>query len=583
MSYIALYRKWRPLTFTDVVEQTHVVTALRNTVISRRIAHAYLFCGTRGTGKTTMAKIFARAINCLSPENGDPCNKCEICRGILNESLLDVIEIDAASNNKVENVRDIRDEVAYAPASAEYKVYIIDEVHMMTTSAFNALLKTLEEPPEKVIFILATTDPHKLPATILSRCQRFDFKRISRENIASRLTYIAENSDCVLKPDAAALLARLADGALRDGVSLLDQCISTGGKEVSIEVVRAVTGMAGNEHLSVAVGAIESGRPVELIELINTLLIEGKDLQRFANDLNSYFRDLLVCTVSEQPAKLIDPSYDLKTLQIQAASLGIARISDIIRELSLLEYQLKQTTQIRTVLEAALIRMSSILPRVDATIAERISLLEQRLERAEARGVLAVPAAPGGSQGGVRGDAPANSPAASMPSAPAASAAAPADAPSGTSAPEAPSAAQTGGAPFVPPQADAVLTKVIATLNKNGKRMVSSYLSDATLHFLEDDVIGLVSPIGASVFARVENSTPLIEALNSVLGKEMRLRVFSSAEEFADASTTYGAGVPDAGASGATSSTSAPSESAELDEEKLRKAVEDMGATFEIG
>lgn len=221
MSYIALYRKWRPLIFEDVVEQEHVVKTLKHSVNQQRIAHAYLFCGTRGTGKTTMAKIFARAINCLDPHDGDPCNKCEICKGILSESILDVIEIDAASNNSVDNIREIRDEVIYAPSQSKYKVYIIDEVHMLSTGAFNALLKTLEEPPSHVVFILATTDPHKLPATILSRCQRFDFRRISVESIMERLDTISKESSVTLHKDAARLIAKMSDGALRDVVYIL--------------------------------------------------------------------------------------------------------------------------------------------------------------------------------------------------------------------------------------------------------------------------------------------------------------------------------------------------------------------------
>jgi len=585
LSYIALYRKWRPLTFSDVVEQQHVVTALRNTVMSRRIAHAYLFCGTRGTGKTTMAKIFARAINCLSPENGDPCNKCEICKGILNESLLDVVEIDAASNNKVENVRDIRDEVAYSPSSAEYKVYIIDEVHMMTTSAFNALLKTLEEPPSQIVFILATTDPHKLPATILSRCQRFDFKRISKENIANRLKYIADNSDSVLQDDAGALLARLADGALRDGVSMLDQCISVGGREITVDVVRSVTGLAGTEHLYRSVEAIESGKPVELIELINELLIEGKDLQRFSNELNAYFRDLLVCSVSDQPQKLIDPSLDLIELQGQAKRLGIARISDIIRELSQLEYQLKHTTQIRTVFESALIRMSCLLPRVDATLEERFALLEQRLDRAE------------------RAPSPAVSAPKLEPTAPVATAGTVATGSTGT--PSAFTATGSTGNPSVPTATGSTATtetadslvhafetappsnsnelkpfrelqNVISQLNAQGKRMISSYLVDAEAYMLGDGVLGVFSQIGHGVLTKPENSDPIIAAIKEETGLQVRLRVFSKKEELMDeASTSVSSG---------NLSTSILNQKAEAPdiEEQLKRAVEGLGVPFEI-
>ena len=558
MSYIALYRKWRPLTFSDVVEQQHVVTALKNTVTSRRIAHAYLFCGTRGTGKTTMAKIFARAINCLSPENGDPCNKCEICRGILNESLLDVVEIDAASNNKVENVRDIRDEVAYSPASAEYKVYIIDEVHMMTTSAFNALLKTLEEPPPRVVFILATTDPHKLPATILSRCQRFDFKRISKENIAARIKYIAENSDCKLHDDSAALLARLADGALRDGVSLLDQCISTGGNEITIDVVRAVTGMAGNEHLSSAAEAIETGDLITLINLVSELLFEGKDLQRFSNDLNAYFRDLLVCCVSDNPKTLIDPSLDLESLISLAKRFGLARISDIIRELSLLEYQLKQTTQVRTVFEAALIRMASCLPRPDATVEERLTLLETAVKRspsvaghevatrtatptATPEPSISVPEKPVSSGNPAVHKKPTKSEDSSH-----------ADSPASSAVP-------SSLIPF--PK----LTEVITHLNSLGRRMISTYLSDATAYTMEENVIGIVSKMGAGVLHKPELSGTIISSIQAVTGLDVRLRFFENFESISEAVGEYTKTQTDV----------------DMDEQ-IRKSAEIIGVTIEI-
>ncbi|HQA57033.1 MAG TPA: DNA polymerase III subunit gamma/tau, partial [Acetivibrio sp.] len=272
MAYLALYRKWRPLVFEDVVEQEHVVKTLRNSINTGRIAHAYLFSGTRGTGKTTMAKIFSRAVNCLNPKDGDPCNECEICKGILNGSLLDVIEIDAASNNGVDNVRELRDEVVYTPSKAKYKVYIIDEVHMLSTGAFNALLKTLEEPPSHVIFILATTEPHKLPATILSRCQRFDFRRISVDSIAKRIEYIAGESGVDIKEDASRLIAKLSDGALRDAISILDQCISLGNKELTYEDVLKVVGLVTDTFIVEVVDNIKNQDVGKVLEAVNRLV-----------------------------------------------------------------------------------------------------------------------------------------------------------------------------------------------------------------------------------------------------------------------------------------------------------------------
>lgn len=246
--YKVLYRKWRPQVFADVVGQPQVTITLKNELMAGRIAHAYLFTGSRGTGKTTCAKILAKAVNCLDLHDGDPCGNCEICRGIESGSVMDIVEIDAASNNGVDNIRMLREEANFTPAAAKYRVYIIDEVHMLSTGAFNALLKTLEEPPEHVIFILATTEVHKLPATILSRCQRFDFRRIPPQEIAGRLTYVAEQENAVLEEQAGLLLARLADGALRDALSLLDQCLGR-SKQVTLEVVQETVGLVGRDHL----------------------------------------------------------------------------------------------------------------------------------------------------------------------------------------------------------------------------------------------------------------------------------------------------------------------------------------------
>jgi len=268
VSYLALYRKWRPLVFEDVVEQEHVVRTLRNSICSGRIAHAYLFCGTRGTGKTTMAKIFSRAVNCLNPKDGDPCNQCEICQGILNGSLLDVIEIDAASNNSVDDIRVLRDEVIYTPSKARYKVYIIDEVHMLSTGAFNALLKTLEEPPAHVIFILATTEPHKLPATILSRCQRFDFRRIPVDSIVKRIEYIAKESGVEIR---------------REGCHKHKDVLS-------------VVGLVTDTFIAEVVDAIKNKEVGRVLNAVDELVMEGKNIGQFVSELVMYYRNLMICS-----------------------------------------------------------------------------------------------------------------------------------------------------------------------------------------------------------------------------------------------------------------------------------------------
>ena len=359
MSYTALYRKWRPLVFEDVVEQEHVVRTIKNTVKSGRIGHAYLFCGTRGTGKTTMAKIFARAINCLNTRDGDPCNECEICRGILNDSILDVVEIDAASNNSVDNIREIRDEVVYAPSQARYKVYIIDEVHMLSTGAFNALLKTLEEPPAHVVFILATTDPHKLPATILSRCQRFDFKKITPGSIAERVRVIAGASGIELENDAAVLIARLADGAMRDALSILDQCISMGGTVITHQDVLDVIGIVSDDFIAEIVDYIKDKNVEGLVSGVERLSSNGRDILRFASDLVMYFRNLLLCKITQNPEDIIDVSRQyLENMKQQAEAFTNDRIIAIIKELSAFESQLKYALNQRVFLEVMLISIS---------------------------------------------------------------------------------------------------------------------------------------------------------------------------------------------------------------------------------
>lgn len=360
MSYTALYRKWRPLVFEDVVEQEHVVKTIKNTVKSQRIAHAYLFCGTRGTGKTTMAKIFARAINCLNPKDGDPCNECEICKGILSDSILDVVEIDAASNNSVDNIREIRDEVVYAPSQAKYKVYIIDEVHMLSAGAFNALLKTLEEPPAHVIFILATTDPHKLPATILSRCQRFDFKKITPSSIARRVKLIADASEIQLDNDAALLIAKLADGAMRDALSILDQCIAVGDKEITHQNVLDIVGIVSDDFISEIVDDIKDRNVEGLVSGVERLSSSGRDVLRFASELVMYFRNLLVCKLSKNPENILDVSKQyVEKMMLQSEAFSKEQIIGIIKELSSFEPQLKYALNQRVFLEVMLISIST--------------------------------------------------------------------------------------------------------------------------------------------------------------------------------------------------------------------------------
>ena len=291
--YQALYRKWRPTSWKDVVSQPHITTTLRNQIKEGKTAHAYLFTGSRGTGKTTCARIFAKAINCKDPKDGSPCGECEMCRLFENEGLVDIIEIDAASNTGVDDIRELRESTAYTPESCKYKVYIIDEVHMLSTSAFNALLKILEEPPEYVKFVLATTEIHKVPVTIVSRCQRFDFRRILPEDIKSRLLYIADNEDFTLTDSAAELVAKLADGGMRDALSLLDQCIAY-SKDVDLDTVSAAAGIAERDYLFRLLECFADKDAVTAIDIISQLYDRSKDMQRLVDELISQMRNVML-------------------------------------------------------------------------------------------------------------------------------------------------------------------------------------------------------------------------------------------------------------------------------------------------
>ncbi|MFB0921842.1 MAG: DNA polymerase III subunit gamma/tau [Oscillospiraceae bacterium] len=311
--YQALYRKWRPRTFDDVVGQEHVTDTLKNQIITGRLSHAYLFIGTRGTGKTSCAKILAKAVNCEHPENGNPCNKCNSCLGIDDGSIMDVVELDAASNNGVDNVRALRDEAIFSPAIVKKRVYIIDEVHMLSSSAFNALLKILEEPPEHLMFILATTELHKVPATILSRCQRHSFKRIEPASLAKRISYVAERENMKLEPNAAELLARLADGSLRDGLSLLDQC--SGQETITAESVLSAMGLSGNLRIAELLDVISKGDTAKAIIIFNGLWNDGKAPATLLSELGSLMRDILMTKVAPKGgAELLSGGYDKGTL-----------------------------------------------------------------------------------------------------------------------------------------------------------------------------------------------------------------------------------------------------------------------------
>jgi len=361
--YQVLYRKYRSPTFADVVGQDHVTTTLRRALATGRLSHAYLFTGPRGTGKTSCARILAKAVNCLEPQDGEPCNVCELCRGIDSGSILDVIEIDAASNNGVDNIRDLRDETNFTPAQGKYRVYIIDEVHMLSAGAFNALLKTLEEPPSYVIFILATTEVHKLPATVLSRCQRFDFHRISAEDISKRLLHVAEQENIALEPAAAMLLARVADGAMRDSLSLLDRCRADGrglssGEVITAAYVAKCIGMADRRYLFELTDSVLEKDIPRCLELIHTLYQDACDMERLCEELLFHMRNLLILLTVRSPREFLTcTEEDLQLYQTQAACCATPQLLQYMETLERAAGNLRRSADRRMEMELALIRL----------------------------------------------------------------------------------------------------------------------------------------------------------------------------------------------------------------------------------
>ncbi len=394
MAYQALYRKYRPQTFSEVVGQEHITETLKNELAAGKTVHAYLFTGTRGTGKTSCAKILAKAVNCLNPKDGDPCLSCESCLSVAKGENTDIVEIDAASNNSVDSIRELRDQVSFAPSSSKYRVYIIDEVHMLTVSAFNALLKTLEEPPAHVVFILATTEVHKLPATILSRCQRFDFRRIEADRICERIQYIADKEGLTVTDGAASLIAAAADGGMRDALSILDLCAS-GSKNIDEETVESVCGMAGGDYLIKLADYIKSRNAEGALMLIDRLYGNSVDMQRLLAELTSHYRDLMIIkTVKGDNKPIVCSSAKLKALEEQAADYDI---KDIMRTLSALQAANAgmQSGNRRCEMEMTVIRLCTPSLSYDlASLERRIAALENGTVRVAAVSPVPTKAAP---------------------------------------------------------------------------------------------------------------------------------------------------------------------------------------------
>ena len=382
--YQVLYRKWRPKTFSDVSGQEHITTTLLNELSTNRLNHAYLFTGSRGTGKTTCAKILAKAVNCLHPVNGNPCGECEICKGIDSGSMLDVTEMDAASNRKIDDIRQIIDEVQFKPSKCKYRVYIIDEVHMLTTEAFNALLKTLEEPPEHAIFILATTEVHKLPQTILSRCQRFDFHRIPPRAIADRLLYVASQEGVTLSDGAALLAASVADGALRDALSLLDRCIAI-SSDIDEDVVRSAAGLARKTYLFELANCVINKNTAKALEIVDRLYGESKDMARLCDELLSHFRTLMLIKSVKNPRDIVIMADDeFEQAQVQSDYLSLADIVYYMDVLSRAYQNMGRGTGDRTELEMAVVKLSSA--ELDGTV-EALTARVTALEKAVKKGI----------------------------------------------------------------------------------------------------------------------------------------------------------------------------------------------------
>ena len=378
MGYTALYRKFRPITFSELVGQEHITRTLKNQIMADRVGHAYLFNGGRGTGKTSSAKILARAINCLNPKDGEPCNECEICKGALNGSLTDIVEMDAASNNSVEDIRSIREEVNFLPTKAKYRVYLIDEVHMLSPGAFNALLKTLEEPPEHVKFILATTEPQKLPATILSRCQRFDFKRISDEDIIKRLKIVCEESNIEITEGALKIIAVLSEGAMRDALSILERCVQDGENKIDEDKIKDLVGIPKITYVHGITEAIIEYDIDKALNAMDEILNQGKDLNNFLWEIIKYVKDILVYKSSGKVDLYSEEeAQDIKNI---AEKVTKEKLVNVIYELSNLENDMKWSTQKTIVFQAGIIKLCSKEVGSGGDIEERVEKIENYLK-----------------------------------------------------------------------------------------------------------------------------------------------------------------------------------------------------------
>lgn len=516
MGYTALYRKFRPTTFSEMVGQEHITRTLRNQIIANRVGHAYLFNGGRGTGKTSSAKILARAINCLNPKDGEPCNECEICKSAINGSLTDIVEMDAASNNSVEDIRSIREEVNFLPTKAKYRVYIIDEVHMLSSGAFNALLKTLEEPPEHVKFILATTEPQKLPATILSRCQRFDFKTISNEDIIKRLKIVCNESNIEATEGALNIIAVLSEGAMRDALSILERCIQDGENKIDEDKIKDLVGIPKTIFVNKIVDGIIEYDIDKSLQSINDILNEGKDIDNFLWEIIKYVKDILVYMISNK-LDLYSPD-ELEDIKKISQKVPKERLVNLIYELSELQNNMKWSTQKNIMFQAGIIKLCSKDVGIGNNLEERIEKIEKYLKSANISNNIPSKSVPTNSVYKNISNAE---------SIPITS--------NNAQIMQKERKQQTESKIDVKKYSNnltASWPKIVNDLKQNGKRVLCTYLENSNIEEINDMTVGIKFPNGLSSFGKTilekqENVKELSNLVSMVCGKEMQIKYIS--------------------------------------------------------
>ena len=529
MEYTALYRRFRPTTFKDIVGQEHITTTLKNQVIADRVGHAYLFTGCRGCGKTSSAKVLARAVNCLNPQNGEPCNECSICKAALDGSLTDIVEMDAASNNSVDDIRAIRDEVNFLPTVAKYRVYIIDEVHMLSPGAFNALLKTLEEPPKHVKFILATTEPQKLPATILSRCQRFDFKKISDKDITQNLEKICNECNIQYSEDALNLIAELSEGAMRDALSILERCSQGEDNNITEQKVKELVGIPKLEYISGITKAILEYDVNSSLEISNNIILEGKDLTNFLWEIIKYIRDIMILKTTNNISNIYSKE-DKKVMQELTKDVSKDRLLQIIYSLSDLENELKWSSQKNIIFQVGIMRLCS---KENISLAERVEALEEKL----ATGNFNIPNSSGGSasMGSVATAKVQNRSTVSTSSAQNVNNSTQNSGKTANNFSSSNNSNLQNGAETKSASGGNFWPNVINKLKEERKAMLFSNLNNTNAVMLDDMTVGIqfangLNSFGRAVIERPENMNELKRLVSMECGKDMRIKIIDKQE-----------------------------------------------------